>query len=162
VGRWSVDPERRALMLWDVGGKALAFEILGNQRLRPVDIEGHPIASEVVYELISQGALEPLNARLLIGGMLFYMADAARLTECRTGRSYPVARQGDYRRLEKGLSRGGRTAGRAAHADIPASRSGHASKARAPKRRRSSSGSSCLAGRDLRAQPIACLPRCRG
>jgi copper homeostasis protein (lipoprotein) len=53
------------------------------------------------YELASQGALEPLDVHLTIGGMFVYMADAARLTECRTGRSFPVAMEGDYRRLEK-------------------------------------------------------------
>lgn len=37
----------------------------------------------------------------VIGGMFVYMADAARLTDCRTGASYPVAMEGDYLRLEK-------------------------------------------------------------
>lgn len=37
----------------------------------------------------------------LLSGMFVYMADAARLTECRTGRSYPVAMEGDFQRLER-------------------------------------------------------------
>lgn len=37
----------------------------------------------------------------VIGGMFIYMADAARLTDCRTGNSYPVAMEGDYLSLEK-------------------------------------------------------------
>ncbi len=34
-------------------------------------------------------------------GMFIYMADAARFTECRTGRSYPVAMEGAYIELER-------------------------------------------------------------
>ena len=101
IGRWSVDPERRALILWDVGETPLRFEILNNQRLRQLDTEGKPIVSDLPYELASQGALEPLDVHLFIGGMFVYMADAARLTECRTGRGFPVAMEGDYRRLEQ-------------------------------------------------------------
>jgi uncharacterized lipoprotein YbaY/heat shock protein HslJ/uncharacterized lipoprotein NlpE involved in copper resistance len=101
LGRWSVDSGGRALILWDVGETPLRYEILNNQRLRQLDTQGKPIVSDLPYELASQGALEPLDVHLFIGGMFVYMADAARLTECRTGRSFPVAMEGDYRRLEK-------------------------------------------------------------
>ena len=37
----------------------------------------------------------------IINGMFVYMADAARLTECRTGDDYPVAMAGGYLRLEQ-------------------------------------------------------------
>jgi uncharacterized lipoprotein YbaY/heat shock protein HslJ len=37
----------------------------------------------------------------VVTGMFVYMADAARLTECRTRRSVPVAMEGDYLRLER-------------------------------------------------------------
>jgi uncharacterized lipoprotein NlpE involved in copper resistance len=33
--------------------------------------------------------------------MFRYMADAARFEDCLTGRSYPVAMEGDYLRLER-------------------------------------------------------------
>lgn len=101
MGRWSVEPEHRALILWDVGEKPLRFEILDNQRLRLLDTAGKPIVSDLPYDLKSQGALQPLDVHLFIGGMFVYLADAARLTECRTGRSYPVAMEGDYLRLEQ-------------------------------------------------------------
>lgn len=42
-------------------------------------------------------------------GMFVYMADAARLSECRTGRSLPVAMAGDYQALERAYL-GARTA----------------------------------------------------
>ena len=37
----------------------------------------------------------------VLSGMFVYLADAARLSECRSGRSYPVAMEGDFRRLER-------------------------------------------------------------
>jgi len=100
IGRWSVEPERRALVLWGIGERPLELEILNNQRLRQLDQEGRPIVSDLPYELTSLGALEPLDVHLVVGGMFLYLADAARLTECQTGRSYPVAMEADYRRLE--------------------------------------------------------------
>ena len=49
------------------------------------------------------GAIAPAYAEEhpVIVGMFVYMADAARLTECRTDRSVPVAMEGDYLRLER-------------------------------------------------------------
>ena len=63
-----------------MGETPLRFEILNNQRLRQLDTEGKPIVSDFPYELVSQGALEPLDVHLSIGGMFVYMADAARAT----------------------------------------------------------------------------------
>ena len=37
----------------------------------------------------------------VLRGMYSYMADAALFTDCRTGRSYPVALEGDNRMLER-------------------------------------------------------------
>ncbi len=102
IGRWSIDPERRALMLW--GGKEmpLQFEILADQRLRLLDLEGRPIASNLPYELAGQQPLEPLDVNLpLMTGMFVYFADSARLTECLTDRNFPVAMEGDYLALER-------------------------------------------------------------
>lgn len=48
-----------------------------------------------------QDVLEPPAAPALLDGMFVYMADAARLTECKTGRSYPVAMEADFQRLER-------------------------------------------------------------
>lgn len=48
-----------------------------------------------------QDDLAALTAAALLDGMFVYMADAARFTECKTGRSYPVAMEGDFQRLER-------------------------------------------------------------
>ena len=38
---------------------------------------------------------------LPLAGEMRYMADAALFTDCRTGRSYPIAMEGDYARMER-------------------------------------------------------------
>jgi heat shock protein HslJ len=101
IGRWSIDPERQALILWAGTEMPLQFEILNNQRLRLLDLTGKPIDSPLPYELVSQDALQPIDVSLFLSGMFVYFADAARLTECLTGRSFPVAMEGDYLALER-------------------------------------------------------------
>ena len=39
---------------------------------------------------------------MLLGGEMNYMADAARFTECLTGRSYPIAQEGDLVKMPRG------------------------------------------------------------
>jgi copper homeostasis protein (lipoprotein) len=43
----------------------------------------------------------PADGRPTMGGELTYMADAARFTECMTGKSYPVAMEADFIVLER-------------------------------------------------------------
>jgi copper homeostasis protein (lipoprotein) len=47
-------------------------------------------------------SFEPITPELRMRGMYRYMADAALLTECRTGRTMPVAQQGANAALERG------------------------------------------------------------
>lgn len=52
-------------------------------------------------------ALEPIPIAygqvqmLPFTGEMRYMADAARFTDCRTGRSYPIAMEADYVKMER-------------------------------------------------------------
>jgi heat shock protein HslJ/uncharacterized lipoprotein NlpE involved in copper resistance len=102
IGRWSINPERRALMLWAGKEAPLQFEIKGDHRLRLLDLDGNPIVSDLPYDLAGEQPMQPLDVTLpLINGLFVYFADAARLTECLTGRSYPVAMEGDYLSLER-------------------------------------------------------------
>jgi uncharacterized lipoprotein NlpE involved in copper resistance len=41
------------------------------------------------------------GGQLIMHGMYFYMADAATFIECKIGRHYPVATEGDNRALEE-------------------------------------------------------------
>ena len=99
IGRWSVDPARRVLTL-DDGERLTSFEILGPTRLRPLDADGAPLAPEGGHELAAAEEVEPIGVSLQLRGMVTYLADAARFTECLTGRDYPIAMEGDYAALE--------------------------------------------------------------
>jgi copper homeostasis protein (lipoprotein) len=49
----------------------------------------------------TDGTLIERGGQLALGGEMSYMADAARLTECLSGRSYPVAMEGEYLAMER-------------------------------------------------------------
>ncbi len=101
IGRWHVDPERDALILWGGGEMPLQLEIKGPDRLRQLDMEGQPIESELPYDLVSDGMLTPTELSLPLRGMMIYFADAARLTECLSGRSFPIAMEADFIALQR-------------------------------------------------------------
>ncbi len=102
VGRWRVDPSRQALILSGGGEMPLQFEIKGPDRLRLLDLQGKPITSKLPYELISDGTLTPADLNPMLAGELTYMADAARFTECLTGRNYPIAQEGgEFLKLQR-------------------------------------------------------------
>lgn len=91
MGRWHVDPSRRALVLQGGAEMPLQFQILGPDRLRQLDLAGQPIASELPYELTSDGTLEMAEIPGFFLGHMTHLADSARFTDCLTGRSYPIA-----------------------------------------------------------------------
>jgi len=101
LGRWRIDPARRALILEGGGEMPLQFEVLDVGRLRQLDMDGRPIVSQLPYELASDGTLSPTDLDLLLGGEMTYMADAARFTENLTGRSYPIAFEADFIAMER-------------------------------------------------------------
>jgi copper homeostasis protein (lipoprotein) len=91
MGRWRVDPARRALVLHGGAEMPLQFEILGPDRLRLLDFVGQPIESNLPYELDSIGRIEMAEIPTFFLGHMSYLADSPRFTECLTGRSYPIA-----------------------------------------------------------------------
>ncbi len=101
VGRWRVDPGRRALILEGGAEMPLQLEIRGRDRLRQLDLDGKPIVSDLPYELRSGGAFEPVAVSLLLGGEMTYLADSARFTECLTGRNYPLVPGAEALHLER-------------------------------------------------------------
>lgn len=98
LGRWHVDPGRRALIL---DGADTQFEVLGNGNLRLLDREGRRIESALPYTLARQDAFAPFEPRGTFRGMFLYFADAARFTDCASGRSWPVAMEGDFLALQR-------------------------------------------------------------
>lgn len=102
VGTWRFEKKRRALVLSGGGEAPLQFEVKGPDALRALDTRGKPIQSSLPYVLKSDGSLHAADLALNLAGEMTYMADAARFTECRTGRSYPVAMEADFVAMERG------------------------------------------------------------
>ncbi len=101
MGRWRVDPGRRALILQGGSEAPIQFEIRGTDRLRQLDVLGKPIASELPYELESDGTLEPADVPSIMAGEMTYTADSPRFTECLTGRSYPISAGDEALKLQR-------------------------------------------------------------
>jgi uncharacterized lipoprotein NlpE involved in copper resistance len=100
-GRWHKDPSRAIILLYGGHESLLQFEVKGPYTIRLLDQQGRPIQSSLPYELTSDGTLTPTDLSLELRGMFRYMADAAHFEDCLTGRSYPVAMEGDYIQLER-------------------------------------------------------------
>lgn len=100
-GRWRKDPSRPVIILYGGREMPLQFEVRGSRSIRKLDIEGQAIDSDLPYDLTGDGALTPTDLSLGLQGMFTYMADAARFEECLTSRSYPVAMESDYIKLER-------------------------------------------------------------
>ena len=100
IGRWSVDADRHVLDLRGTGAE-FQFRILGPDRLQlllaPDEKRTKPDGDSV---LTATDEFQPFDPHLPLRGMLTYVADEARFTECLTGRDYPLVRDGDYEALE--------------------------------------------------------------
>ena len=156
IGRWSVDPDQHVLELRGAD-EDLSFRILGSDRLELLardDAAGGNATGGGSVErnlLTAAAALEPFEPHLPLRGMLTYMGDDARFTECVTGRDYPLIQDGDYEALEHAYLAAGAEPG----GPIMASFDGGI--VRMPKRVRGQVGHpgravrGGLAGRDLRA-----------
>lgn len=97
IGRWSIDSEARVLTLRG-GEEALAFEVLGADRLRLVT----PVVEGSFDERMLSAAplFAEFDAQLALRGLVTWTDDGASFVECLTGRSYPIREDGDYAALE--------------------------------------------------------------
>jgi copper homeostasis protein (lipoprotein) len=110
IGRWSVDPDAHVLELG--GDDPIRLKILGPERLQLLSPDGKPVAAAEEHDLTAHDELRPIEPRLPMRGMLTYVADEARFTECLTGRDYPLVQDGDYEALEHAyLAAGAEAAG---------------------------------------------------
>jgi copper homeostasis protein (lipoprotein) len=91
IGLWSFSADRRKLNLRGSRAARESFTVVRPDLLRKLDRQGRPIESELNYDLARQKSMEPLEPRLLLRGLYSYYADAGRLKECFTGRTFPVA-----------------------------------------------------------------------
>lgn len=100
-GRWHLDGATGALVLADVDGDPIRWQITGIESLRLLAQDGSPIVSDLPYELTTDGTLDPIPVAGAMTGTFIYFADAALFEDCRTGQRYPVAMEGDYLALER-------------------------------------------------------------
>ena len=110
IGRWSVDPDAQVL---ELGGEdPIRLRILGPERLQFLGPDGKPVAASEEHDLTAHEEFRLLEPHLAMRGMLTYVADEARFTECLTGRDYPLVQDGDYEALEHAyLAAGAEAAG---------------------------------------------------
>ncbi len=99
IGRWSVDGARGVLVLWD-GEDRIEFTADAPDRLRLVARDPVPGADPAAYVLNGVAGVSPLDLRLPVRGMVTILAETAHLSECLTGRDYPMAKDGDFATLE--------------------------------------------------------------
>ncbi|HET9070137.1 MAG TPA: YbaY family lipoprotein [Amaricoccus sp.] len=104
IGRWSVDPDQRKLFL-SGADEAEALTILGPDKLRLTTEDGGE------YVLSAQEKPADFDVHLPLRGMLTFVADEARFTECATGRDYPLVQDGDYEALQHAYLAAGAEAG---------------------------------------------------
>ncbi|PZQ49317.1 MAG: hypothetical protein DI556_12280 [Rhodovulum sulfidophilum] len=98
LGRWWIDTAVNRLILWD-GEDKMEFAIAPG-RLRLIEREGPPGAGPDDYELAGAPGVTPLTIRVPLRGMVSFLADGAQISECLTGRVYPLAADGEFAMLE--------------------------------------------------------------
>jgi len=99
TGRWGRDDRGRLVLR---GGREapMLFAPSAGGGLRPLDGLGWPIDAQHSPTLQRQAELQPLGGPMRMRGMYRFLADAALLTECRTGRRWPVLIEGGHQALE--------------------------------------------------------------
>jgi copper homeostasis protein (lipoprotein) len=75
--------------------------VVDGSTLRKLDLEGRDISSSLNYELRRTAAFTPIEPRLVMRGIYRYLADAALIEECLTGRRFPVSMEADNAALER-------------------------------------------------------------
>lgn len=100
-GRWHLDPATGALVLGDVDGDPIRWQITGPDSLRLLAQDGSPILSDLPYDLTADAGANPLPVAGAMTGAFVYFADAALFEDCRTGLRVPVAMEGGYLALER-------------------------------------------------------------
>lgn len=101
LGRWTVSQDGARLILQGGAEAPRQFAIIGDGMLRMLTNEGREIRSQLNYDLVRADPFDPIEDRMRLRGMFAYLADAPSLTECLTGRRFPVAQEQDYVAVER-------------------------------------------------------------
>ena len=102
LGRWNYSAESPGrYLLQGSSNRTLQFSKQPDGALRLLDQAGRAIISTLNYELKRQQGVDTIAGPMKLRGMYVYLADAASLTECQTGRRLPVLIEGDHLALER-------------------------------------------------------------
>jgi len=97
IGRWFADPGRSAVILHGASEMPMQWQVMAEDRLRQLDIEGNPIESTLNYELTSDGRLNPTDIEgVFMSGMVRLSGEAATFDDCFTERSYRILGDAAY------------------------------------------------------------------
>ncbi len=107
IGSWSIvsGMGMEKIVLWDEAGPAEQFQIVDSNTLRKLDRQGHPIETDLNYDLtrvVDGPALEP---QLAMRGMYRSTGVRGEITECQSGLEMLVAEEIDAKALEEAASR---------------------------------------------------------
>ncbi len=111
IGTWRYDAPRKAFVLSSGGELPLQVEVKGPKTLRPLDLEGKPIVSRLPYDLKAAATFRPADLKLVLTGEMTDPGATAALTECRTGRRYPIAKDADFAALRNAYREKAKPAG---------------------------------------------------
>ncbi len=95
IGRWAREADGTLLLR---GGREapLRLSAEADGALRLIDPQGRP-----VEEMQRQATLDRIDGPMRLRGLYFYLADAASLSECLSGRRWPVLIEGAHLDLER-------------------------------------------------------------
>ena len=113
VGLWTPPRDGGRLTLEGVGPPFHQLILKPDGSLGMVNDRGEEIVYDPNFRLVPGTADGSAGGAAPFRGLFAYMADAALFTECGTGRSFPVAMEGDYLALERAYLQAGETAGQA-------------------------------------------------
>ena len=113
LGRWqrAQDDGANRLRLGDADSPPRQFRIVDADTLRMLDIRGRDIESSLNYNLKRLPQVDTIAGPQPLRGLYSYMADAAILQECHTGKRYPLLLTGDHETLERAYLRARSTPG---------------------------------------------------
>ncbi len=97
IGRWFADPARQAIVLNGASERPLQWQILGEDRLRQLAMDGTPIESTLNYELTNETGLDATDVEdVFLAGMARVSPERATFEDCLTGRLYDISVDGAW------------------------------------------------------------------
>jgi len=99
LGRWRFAEEGNFVILGKKKGALKSYEIKDNNRLTFVGLESVEVDSQLDYNLLRMPVVDPFTDTVKLRGMFSYDSERAAITECTSGKSFPVTGTAEYKRL---------------------------------------------------------------